>query len=76
MKSAHAHLTIARELDAEKMKTANELFRNTTINLQFNCDSFYLRRYNDQTQQYSDIVEKIDFGNYSKPDHKQKTPFR
>lgn len=58
----HAHLSIARGLDAEKMKTAYELFRNTPINLQFNCDSFYLRRFNNQTQQYSDILEKIDFG--------------
>ena len=68
MKNAHAHLSIARGLDAKKLKTAYELFRNTPINLQFNCDSFYLRRFNDQTQQYSDIVEKIDFGNSSKPD--------
>lgn len=63
MKNAHAHLSIARGLDAKKMKTAYELFENTPINLQFICDSFYLRRFNDETQQYSDIVEKIDFGN-------------
>lgn len=61
--NAHAHLSIARGLDAKKMEMANELFRNTPINLEFNCDSFYLRRFNDQTQQYSDIVEKIDFRN-------------
>lgn len=59
----HAHLSIARGLDAEKMKTAYELFKNIPINLQFNCDSFYLRKFNDQTKQYSDILEKIDFGN-------------
>ena len=62
IKNAHAHLSIARGLDAKKIKTAYELFRNTQINLQFNCDSFYLRRFNDQTQQYSDIIEKIAFG--------------
>lgn len=62
IKNAHAHLSIARGLDAKKMKTAYELFRNTQINLQFNCDSFHLRRFNEQTQQYSDIIEKIDFG--------------
>jgi hypothetical protein len=62
IKNAHAHLSIARGLDAKKMKTAYELFRNTPINLQFNCDSFHLRRFNDQTKQYSDIIEKIDFG--------------
>lgn len=65
IKNAHAHLSIARGLDAKKMKTAYELFRNTQINLQFNCDSFYLRRFNEQTKQYSDVLEKIDFGNYS-----------
>ena len=62
IKNAHAHLSIARGLDAKKMKTAYELFRNTPINIQFICDSFYLRRFNEQTQQYSDIKEKIDFG--------------
>ncbi|MFI0491912.1 2'-5' RNA ligase family protein [Flavobacterium sp.] len=62
IKNAHAHLSIARGLDAEKMKKAYDLFRNSEINLQYNCDSFYLRRFNDQTKQYSDIVEKIDFG--------------
>jgi hypothetical protein len=62
IKNAHAHLSIARGLNAEKMKKANELFGNTPINLQFNCDSFHLRRFNEQTKQYSDIAEKIDFG--------------
>lgn len=62
IKNAHAHLSIARGLNAENMKTAYELFRNTPINLKFNCDSFHLRKYNDQTKQYSDVVEKIDFG--------------
>jgi hypothetical protein len=62
VKTTHAHLSIARKLNAEKMKKAHELFSNTQINLQFNCDSFHLRRFNDQTKQYSDIIEKIDFG--------------
>lgn len=62
VKNVHAHLSIARKLNAEKMKIAFVLFSNTPINLQFNCDSFHLRRFNEQTQQYSDIMEKIDFG--------------
>jgi hypothetical protein len=62
IKNVHAHLSIARGLDAKKMKIAYELFKNTQINLQFNCDSFHLRRFNEQTKQYSDIIEKIDFG--------------
>lgn len=61
-KNVHAHLSIARKLDAEKMKIAFELFRNTQINLQFSPDAIYLRRYNEKNQQYSDIIEKIDFG--------------
>jgi hypothetical protein len=57
----NAHLTIARGLDSPKMKAANQLFKNEKINLQFKCDALYLRRFNYQTKQYSDIVEKIRF---------------
>ena len=67
MKNAHAHLSITRGLDARNMKKAYELFRNTSINSQFNCDSFSIRRFNEQTHQYSDVQEKIDFGNSPKP---------
>lgn len=62
IKNPHAHLSIARGLDAKKMEITFEVFKNTPIHLEFSCDSFYLRRYNNQTQQYSDILEKIDFG--------------
>lgn len=61
IKNANAYLSIARGLEAKTMKKAYELFRNTQINLQFNCDSFYLRKCNYQTKQYSDIIDKIDF---------------
>lgn len=60
---AHAHLSIARGLNATKIKTAYEIFSNIDVNLQFICNSFYLRKYNHKINQYSDIVEKIDFGN-------------
>ena len=56
---AHAHMSIARGLDAAKMKTAYELLGITQINFQFNCDAIYVRQFNEQTKQYSDIVEKI-----------------
>ncbi len=62
VKTTHAHLSIARKLNAEKMKKAYQLFSNTEINLQFSPDAIYLRRYNEKNQQYSDIIEKIDFG--------------
>jgi hypothetical protein len=61
-KSVNAHLSIARGLDAERMKTAYELFKNTEVNLEFNCDAIYLRRFNEVTKQYSNIIEKISFG--------------
>ena len=60
--SIKAHLTIARKLNSEKLKTAYDLFINTKVNLQFSCDAFYLRKFNYHTNQYSDIVEKIDIG--------------
>lgn len=60
--NTHAHMSIARKLDPEKIGIAHELFRNTEINFEFSCDTFYLRRFNDQTKQYSDIIEKISFG--------------
>ena len=62
IQNARAHLSIARGLNPEKMKKAYVLFKNTPINLQFNCDSFYLRKFNEQKQQYSDVIEKINFG--------------
>lgn len=62
VKTAHAHLSIARGLDIGKMKTAYKLFQNTEVNFQFNCDAIYVRKFNDQTKQYSDIIEKISFG--------------
>ena len=62
IQNAHAHLSITRGLDAKKIKIAYELFKNTPIDLQFNCDSFYLRRFNEETKQYSDIIEKIELG--------------
>ncbi|MGL2966915.1 2'-5' RNA ligase family protein [Flavobacterium sp. XGLA_31] len=60
--TAHAHLSIARGLDANKMKTAYELFRNVELHLNFLVDGIYVRKFNEQTKQYSDIVEKISFG--------------
>lgn len=60
--NTHAHLSIARGLNAEKMKIAYQLFENTKINLEFICDAIYLRKFNEQTKQYSDIIEKISLG--------------
>lgn len=62
IKTAHTHLTIARELDVKKMKIAYELFQSIEVNFEFCCDAIYLRKFNYQTKQYSDIIEKISFG--------------
>jgi hypothetical protein len=62
-----AHMSIARGLDKEKMKAASDLFKDTTIDFEFVCDAFYLRKFNDQTQQYSDITEKFIFKGKSQP---------
>ena len=61
-KNANAHLTIARGLDSEKMKIAYEIFNAIDIYLEFYCDAIYIRKFNHQTKQYTDIIEKISFG--------------
>jgi len=61
IKNAHAHMTIARGLNVERMKKANEQFRATEINFEFICDSIHVRKFNEKTNQYSDIIETIYF---------------
>jgi len=61
IKNTHAHMTIARGLDSEKMKKAQEQFNTTEINFEFICDSLYIRKFNQKTKQYSDIIETIYF---------------
>lgn len=57
----HSHLSIARGLNADTMKKACELFQNTKVYLEFNCNAIHIRKFNHQTKQYSDIIERIDF---------------
>ena len=54
-------MTIARGLDSEKMKKAQEQFNTTEINFEFICDSLHIRKFNQKTKQYSDIIETIYF---------------
>ena len=61
IKNTHAHMTIARGLDPEKMKKAQDRFNTTEINFELICDSIYVRKFNEKTKQYSDIVETIYF---------------
>lgn len=61
VKNVHAHMTIARGLDVERMKKAQNQFIDTEINFEFICDCLYIRRFNQKKQQYSDVIGKIDF---------------
>lgn len=61
IKNSHAHITIARRLDSEKMKKAQEQFDSTEINFEFICDSLNIRKFNQKKKQYSDIIETINF---------------
>lgn len=57
----NAHMSIARKLHGEKMKTCEILFKNIDVNLKFCCDAIYVRKFNEQSKQYSEIIEKISF---------------
>lgn len=60
--NVHTHISIARRLTSEKINIAYELFSNVSINFRFIADAFYIRKFNEQTKQYADIVEQISFG--------------
>ncbi len=60
IENPNAHISIARRLDAAKMMKAYELFQNIEVDLQFECDAIYVRKFDGR--QYSEIIEKIDFG--------------
>jgi hypothetical protein len=62
VKAVHAHLSIARGLDAAKMKKAYEIFKDIEINFKFTCNAIHIRKFNNETKQYSDLLEKIYFG--------------
>ncbi|RAR70882.1 hypothetical protein CLV55_109136 [Flavobacterium aciduliphilum] len=54
-------MTIARGLDSERIKKAQELFSTRAINFEFICNSIHIRKFNEATKQYSDILETIHF---------------
>lgn len=66
--NVHAHMSIARGLDADKLEKAKILFENEKIDFKFVCDGFVLRKFNSQDKQYSDIVEKFEFKGKPQPD--------
>ncbi len=59
-KQVNAHMSIGRKLFGEKMKIAEETFKEIKPNFTFNCDALCVRKFDGR--QYSKIIEKIDFG--------------
>jgi 2'-5' RNA ligase len=57
----NSHITIARKIFDSKMNLTKELFNKTTINLNFKFDALYVRKFNFEKKQYSEIIEKIPF---------------
>lgn len=65
---AHAHMSLARSLDAERLEQVKKIFANQNVDLRFRCDSFTLRKFNQQDKQYSDIVATFKFAGKPIPD--------
>ena len=63
-----AHISIARKLNEEKMMITKNLFKDENVNFKFLSDAFYLRNFNENTRQYSDIIEKFKFTGEKQPD--------
>lgn len=72
-KSINPHLTIARGLDSEQLKKANQLF--TTIDLSFLCESMVLREFDENIKQFF-VTDSFKFNNNPKnPEFVQGTLF-
>lgn len=63
-----AHISIGRELSPGQIECAREIFTDTIVNVQFMLDTLSLRRFNDQTRQYSDVVEEFKLTGKPQPD--------
>lgn len=57
--NVNSHMSIGRKIFGDRMETAEELFKNIEMNIKFNCDTIWIRKFNGK--QYADIVEKITF---------------
>jgi 2'-5' RNA ligase len=62
-KSINPHLSIARGLDSEELKKANQLF--TTIDLWFLCESMVLREFDENIKQFF-VTDTFKFNNNPK----------
>jgi hypothetical protein len=57
----HAHISIARGLDESKMEQAKSIFQHIPVKFSFLCDALYLRKFSQETKQYSEIAAKFPF---------------
>lgn len=56
----NAHISIGRKLFGEKLKIAEETFKEIQPSFIFSCDALHVRKFDGR--QYSEIIEKIPFG--------------
>ena len=57
-KSSEPHISIGRQLSAEQLKEAYNMFQE--INLNFTCEGITIRVFNPERKQY-DVLETIPF---------------
>jgi 2'-5' RNA ligase len=57
-KSIEPHLSIARKLDVEKLKIANNLFQK--IEVKFLCERVFLRKFNTNLKQF-EVIDSFQF---------------
>lgn len=66
--SAHAHISIARNLKDGELEQAKLLFQNQSVHLEFLCDGMTLRQFDPNTKQYAHILKKFPFVGKTQPD--------
>ena len=71
-KSSEPHISIGRQLSAEQLKEAYNLFQK--INLNFTCEGITIRIFNPDRKQY-DVLETIPFLSEMEPEKEQLTLF-
>ncbi len=71
-KSENPHMSIARQLSPEHLKTASELF--TTVNFDFLCSQIVLREFDPIIKQFF-VIDTFQFGSNPKPELVQGSLF-
>lgn len=55
------HMSIARQLDKEQLRTAYDLFASRTLDIEFVCDNIAIRKFNPGIGQY-EVYKRFAFG--------------